>query len=288
MMDEIKFEMVEYYNSMLAYLPGLILGLVILFISGLFANAIKNKLSKVLVSRSIDPLIAKFIGRIVKAKIVVIGFSFFLKTAGLGHIAAGLIGTAGIGVFVIGFAFKNIGENFLAGFILAFNRPFNIGDLVELNGEKGNIVGLNMRDTHLKTFDGRDVFIPNANIIKNTLVNYTIDGFIRNHSTIGIDYISDIKKAIKVINDTLNALPGVLQELKSPSLAIDSLGKSSINLNAYYWMDTFDKSVNGSNVKIEIVERILSNLEHKEFYMPREIIEFKNYNNISLKKDAKE
>jgi small conductance mechanosensitive channel len=288
MMDEIKFEMVEYYNSMLAYLPGLILGLVILFISGLFANAIKNKLSKVLVSRSIDPLIAKFIGRIVKATIVVIGFSFFLKTAGFGHIAAGLIGTAGIGVFVIGFAFKNIGENFLAGFILAFNRPFNIGDLVELNGEKGNIVGLNMRDTHLKTFDGRDVFIPNANIIKNTLVNYTIDGFIRNHITIGIDYISDIKKAIKVINDTLNALPGVLQELKSPSLAIDSLGKSSINLNAYYWMDTFDKSVNGSNVKIEIVERILSNLEHKEFYMPREIIEFKNYNNISLKKDAKE
>ena len=288
MIEEMKYALVEYFYSMLDYLPGLLMGLVVLFISWLFANWIKNKLSKVLVSRSIDPLVAKFIGRILKFLIVIVGFSFFLKIGGFGDIAAGLIGTAGVGAFVLGFAFKDIGENFLAGFILAFNRPFNIGDLVELSGEKGNIVGLNMRDTHLKTFDGRDVFIPNANIIKNTLVNYTIDGFIRNHITVGIDYNSDIKEAIKIILETLHTIPGVLQEVKSPSVAVDGLGTSSINLNAYYWMDTFDKSVNGSKVKIEIVEKVLYNLENNGFYLPGDIMELKNYNNSSLQQKVEE
>jgi len=284
MLEELKFQLEAYYESALTYLPGLLIGFVILSISWILANSIKARLSKILITRSIDPLIAKFLGRLVKIVIVIIGFLLFLKFAGFGDVAAGVLGTAGLGAFVIGFAFKDIGENFLAGFILAFNRPFNIGDLVELNGEKGNIVGLNMRDTHLKTFDGRDVFIPNANIIKNTLVNYTIDGYIRNHVTFGIDYNSNVQEAIQIILETLNAIPGILKEIKAPSVAIDGLGSSTLNLNAYYWMDTFDKSVNGNKVKIEIVKNVLKNLKAKGVSTPGDIIELKNYDDSPLKK----
>ena len=80
-----------------------------------------------------------------------------------------MLAGAGISAFIIGFALKDIGENFLAGIILAFKRPFRVGDIVDINGLKGKVLTLNLRDTQIKTGDGKDVFIPNAVIIKNPL-----------------------------------------------------------------------------------------------------------------------
>lgn len=285
-MEDLKYQLETYYDSTMAYLPDLIIGIVILILSWFIANNIKGKLAKVLVDREIDSLLAKFIGRIVKVTIVIIGFLLFLRFAGFGDVAAGVLGTAGVGAFIIGFAFKDIGENFLAGFILAFNRPFMKGDLVELNGEKGSVISLNMRDTHLKTYDGRDVFVPNANIIKNTLINYTIDGFIRNHVSIRIEYDADIKKAIEEILEELNEIPGILKEVKSPSVAVDDIQHNAIILNVYYWLDTFDKEVNGSKIKIEVVDRLISKLRRNGFTLPGNVVELKNYKNLELKGHA--
>jgi small-conductance mechanosensitive channel len=100
------------------------------------------------------------------------------RFVGLTGVVSGLLAGAGISAFIIGFALKDIGENFLAGILLAFKRPFRVGDLVDIGGIRGTVLILNLRDTQIKTPDGKDVFIPNANIIKNPLVNFTIDGFI--------------------------------------------------------------------------------------------------------------
>ena len=104
---------------------------------------------------------------------------------------------------VIGFAFKDIGENFLAGVMMAFNRPFRIGDTIKSGDVEGKIVELSLRDTHIKTFDGKDVYVPNGQILKNPVYNYTIDGFLRHQFSIGIDYNSDIKKARDLIMNIL-------------------------------------------------------------------------------------
>ncbi|HAZ24509.1 MAG TPA: mechanosensitive ion channel protein MscS, partial [Algoriphagus sp.] len=102
-------------------------------------------------------------------------------------LVSGLLAGAGITAFVIGFALKDIGENFLAGILLAFKRPFKVGDTVDINGIRGVVLNLNLRDTQIKTPDGKDVFIPNATIIKNPLVNFTIDGFLRYDFIVGLD-----------------------------------------------------------------------------------------------------
>ena len=81
-----------------------------------------------------------------------------LTIIGLGGVATGLLSGAGVGAFVIGFAFKDIGENFLAGILMAFDRPFNVGDTVELGGEKGKVIALNLRNTQVKSFDGIRIF----------------------------------------------------------------------------------------------------------------------------------
>ncbi len=272
-----------YYDYLVALLPKLIIGLIILTIWWLVAKRIKTTLVRQLTKNTDDPLTIRFIGRIAFVCMILIGILFFLKVVGLGSVATGILGTAGVSAFIIGFAFKDIGEHFLGGFVLAFNRPFRVGDLVELNGQKGTVMALNIRDTHLKTFDGRDLYIPNGSIIKNTLVNYTIDGYMRHEFNLGLDYEENVEEAIKTILEVVPTVPGVLDEDRKPSVAIRDLGASSLNLTVYYWLDTFDKSVSGGKVRIEVIKSVLDALGNKGFYLPGDIVELKNYSKENLR-----
>jgi hypothetical protein len=74
-----------------------------------------------------------------------------------------------------------------------------------------------------------------------------------------------------------------LKEDKNPSVAIESLGASSININVYYWLDTFDKSVSGIKVKLEVTQKVLNALMDAGFYLPGDIVEMKNYSDSNFK-----
>src|SRR5690625_6434311 len=76
---------------------------------------------------------------------------------------------------MIGFAFKDIGENFLARFFLAFSRSFRENDLIETGGITGTVRGIHIRHTHLRTSDGCDVFVPSAQLFTKPLYNYTLE-----------------------------------------------------------------------------------------------------------------
>lgn len=283
LLDDLNERLLAYYDQFVNVLPKLIIAIVVFTIILFIANYASRKTNTRLTKRLEDPLLAKFIGRIIKITLVVIGLLIVLQIIGLGGTAAGLLGTAGMGAFVFGFAFKDIGEHFLAGIMLAFNRPFNVGDVVELDDQKGVVVTLNLRNTHIKTFDGKDIYIPNGNVIKNPLINYTIDGFLRNSIEFGIDYDDDVQKAIQIIHNVLANTEGVLQDNKKPSVHISSLGTSTLNLEIYYWIDTFDSKVPSLVLKTNLIKDILKSLNESGFYLPGEVVELKNYKKDSLR-----
>lgn len=275
-------QLLTYYESIVALMPRLGLGIILLLLFWYLARLFKRTSGRWLRKRMDDPLLATFLSRVVKVTFIIIGLLIFLQVVGLGKAAGSLLAGAGISAFVIGFAFKDIGENFLAGILMAFKRPFRIGDTIESGDIKGKIIGLSLRDTQVKTFDGKDVFIPNGMILKNPIINYTIDGFLRQEFTIGIDYGSDIRQAIKVVLGILAKVPGILQKEKAPSVLISELGSSTLNLTAYYWLDTFDGSVSALEVKNQAVEQALGALGAAGFYLPGDIMELKNYSGQPL------
>lgn len=278
-MSEFFFDVLDqlqnYYEGLVVLFPKFLIGTIVLVLMWMVSSFTRSRLRVILTKRVEDQLLVRFILRVVKSVFVIVTLLILLQLVGLGGAAAAIWGTAGVGAFIIGFAFKDIFEHFLAGFLLAFNRPFRIGDIVELDGNKGTVVTLSMRNTHIKTFDGQDVYIPNGNIIKNALKNYTIDGFMRQDFVIGLDYGSDIDKAISIILRELNSIPGILKDEKLPSVAISELGTSSLNLGVFYWLDTFDKNVNGANVKVKAVRNVLEALVREGFYLPGDTIELK-------------
>lgn len=265
--DTILLESREYFEKLIAFLPRFGMGVVVLVAGVFLAIKIGSFLSVRLARRVRDRLLADFIGRFVRSVIVLISLALSLKVMGLGGIAGSLVAGAGITAFVVGFAFKDIGENFLSGIILAFKRPFRIGDTIECSNVRGTVESLDMRTTHLKTAEGIDVYMPNSILIKNALFNHTRGGSMRNSFSIGINYRDDFDKARETIVVAIKTLEG-LSDRKKPAVTIDELASDRVTLKVYYWVDL--KNFKGDTLYLKglVMETVKKALMNKGFGMP--------------------
>lgn len=281
--NDLQASLLEYYNDFVSVLPRLVLAILAFSILFFIANRTRTIVNNRLNRRMDDPLLARFLARIAKTTIVVLAIMLVMKIVGLADVAAGIITGASVSAIVIGFAFKDIGENFLAGIMLAFNRPFRVGDTVELDGVKGKVIALDMRTSHIKSFDGKDIYIPNANVIKKPVINYTIDGFMRQEFIVGLDYGSDVDHAIEILEKTMESIEGILKEDKGPSVSIGALNSSTLDITVQYWLDTFDQKYPGKTIRTNAINKSLIALTEAGFYLPGDVIELKNYNDNEIK-----
>ena len=258
------------------------LALVTFLIFLFLARKSRTLLSRRLIKRMDDDLLANFLAGVFGSIVILVGLLVVFRIIGLTGVISGMLAGAGISAFIIGFALKDIGENFLAGIILAFKRPFRVGDIVDINGMRGQVLTLNLRDTQIKTGDGKDVFIPNGMILKNPLINYTIDGFLRYDFIIGLDYGSDYDSAVDLIKSSIIRVEGVLSGIKEPEVWVVDLAESTLNIQVTFWVDTFERSISDAVVKSKAILEVLTALEKAGFNMPARIVELKNHQGKAL------
>ena len=241
-----------FWKEFIHILPKAIIAFVIfilfLFLSGKVSNLVKNRL----VFRTKDPLLSGFISKITKWIVSIIGFVICMEILGFATLAGGIVTGAGLSAVILGFAFKNIGENFLSGLLLAFNRPFNTGDLIQVEGYSGKITSMDFRTTNIETFDGQNVFIPNSIIINNPLVNYTYESKRRIDFTIQVDYTNDLDKAKKIILNSIKKVKDVLEEPK-PLVIVDEL-TTSMSIKSFFWIDTKISESSLPEIKSNVIE----------------------------------
>ncbi|TDN81575.1 mechanosensitive ion channel-like protein [Salegentibacter sp. 24] len=279
---------VQYFK--LNYI-NLVITLLFLIAGFFIANFIKRKIKLRLIKRSPNHITATFISQITgfTLKSIIVLISLYLL--GLDNFTNKVLAGAGLLTFVIGFALKDIGENFLAGIILAFKSPFRLDDLIEINGIEGFVKDINIRETLIKTPDGKDVFLPNSIILKNPLFNYTIDGFLRYEFTVGIAYENNPTGAIEIMLETVNNVEGVLKGNYKPAITINELATNTININVKFWVDTFSSSKRSfhHSIRSQVMNKVIAALIANGFSLPASIMELKNYEtnslNLKIKKD---
>lgn len=278
------------YHDVIQYveLNFLNLGVTFLFliIGFLVANFLQRRIKLRLINKSPNHVTANFTSQIVGfiLKSIVVFSTLYLL--GLSSFTNKLLAGAGLLTFVVGFALKDIGENFLAGIILAFKSPFRLDDLVEVNGVMGHVKDISIRETLIKTPDGKDLFMPNSIILKNPLFNYTLDGFLRYEFTVGIAYENNPTEAIKLILETVNRIEGVLKDDKMPSVTIRELSTNTINITIRFWIDTFQstKRTVHNNIRSEVMNDVVAALSANDFSLPANIVELKKYDSSSTEK----
>lgn len=268
----------QFANEFIEMLPGIGLGILIIIIGLLLGTWVGNIFRRRIERKAADPLMSRFLARAIKIIFILIAIMLALKAAGLGGIATGILTAAGASAVVLGFAFKDIGENFIAGVILSFNRPFDVDDTVMIGDNFGKVKTLTFRYTKLKTFDGRDVYIPNSDVITTPVTNYTEDGFFRWDFVVGIDYDDDISGAKETILNALNHEPLVVKDAEHENFVIeDELATSTVNLKVYFWVDTKDFRRQALITKGNVVRKVKEALVADGYSMPSDIQEIKLY-----------
>ncbi len=258
----------SYYETAVRIAPKLILALVVFLLAWFIASKVQQFSGNRLQKRMRDPLLAHFIARLFKTVLIIIGILLVLRIIGLTGIAQTLLASAGISAFIIGFALKDIGENFLAGILLAFKRPFKVGDMIETNGVKGKVMELNLRDTQIKS-DGKDIFIPNALLIKNTLINYNSSGYLLQDLIIGLEYGSDYRRAIEIITELLCGMDDVANDKGSTSAVVSNLNATAVQILVRYWVKS-DLEISNGRTKSKVLIAILEALKKEGFVLKKE------------------
>lgn len=278
-MKEITTYWYEIYENLQDKWGTYVTAFVVLFLGFFMARKISEYVKKRSAKKVENKLTATFIAQFIGITFKSFSLILFLRILGFSDFTSNMLAGAGILTFILGFAFKDIGENFLAGILLAFKSPFKINDLVETLGIVGYVTDLTIRETQIKTLDGKDVFIPNGQIIKNPLFNYTIDGFLRYDFVIGLDYGSNIKNAIEAILDEVSKIEHVIHDSKKPAVTIQEFATSTVNLKVYFWINTFNSSSKTyhSGIKTEVMQNVLLRLMKDGFSLPSDIIEIKTY-----------
>ena len=217
-------------------LPLLILAGLVLVVTWVLARLVAWLARLAFRRRIPSPLLLDVLGRAFAIPVVVVGIYLILQVAGLTRLALTVLGGTGLVGLVIGFAFRDIAENFLASLLLSMRNPFRMDDLVRIGEHEGVVQNLNTRSTLLFTLDGNHIQIPNATVYKSVIVNYSSSDSRRTDFVVGIGYDNSTSEAQAVISRLLREHPAVKQD-PLPLVLVDELGASTVNLRVYFWFD---------------------------------------------------
>ena len=202
------------------------------------------------------------ISMVIRYSLVAFGIYIALSAAGFDFSKFGLIaGALGVG---IGFGLQGVVYNFIAGLILAFERPIQKGDTIEIGTLFGDVINIGVRASTIRTYDGSEVIVPNSNLISNELINWTLsDRKRRREVKVGVAYGTDPHKVMellyKVVSENENVLP-----YPKPWPLFEGFGESSLNFRILFWVN-FDS---GLTVQSEVAMNIYDALADAGIQIP--------------------
>lgn len=233
--------LLELWLDLIRSLPFFVFGLLVLALSG-GAGLLATRGARAFLGRRIRAkLLRNVLARGVGVLLFLLGFYIVLRVSGLTQLALTVVGGTGLIGLVVGIAFRDITENFLSSIFLSMQQPFETGDLVEVASVTGYVQQLNVRTTILMTLDGNLVQIPNASVYKSTIRNFTTNPNRREVFEVGIGYDDSINDAQEIARKVLAEHPAVLND-PEPAVLVDSLGRSTVNLRVYFWLNGHENS----------------------------------------------
>ncbi len=225
----------EMANTVVEAAPRIAIGVTIFIVFIIASRFVKKSFFSILSRNREHANLAHVLSRLSSVLIVVIGFLVASGVIFPSVTPADLLGLLGIGGVAIGFAFKDIFQNFLAGILILVLRTFKIGDQIEVDGIEGTVEDIEIRATIIKTYDNRRVIIPNADIFSSKVIINTAYDKRRISAIIGIGFGDDIVKAKQVILEAVNKIEGILQE-PPPYVLVTNYGGSSVDLELRFWL----------------------------------------------------
>jgi len=239
----------ELFASFVELLPQIAFALIFIVITALAAKfavmVYRKAVSRTRLRSALIEVLAKFLGIVIWVVGLLIAATIMFPDLTPGNLLAGL----GIGSIAIGFAFKDIFENFLAGVFILLREPMRIGDYMECEGVEGFVQKITLRDTYVRQSDGQLVVAPNAMLFTNPVFVVTDRSLRRVTVTCGVAYGEDVDVAREVIRHAVKSVDSV-EEDRPPQIFAEAFADSSINFEISWWTGSRPVEVRQSRDKV--------------------------------------
>lgn len=224
-------------NGLIGLLPLLVIALLVLVIFYIAARFARFGVERLVGRKASKHSLGVAMGRLAFIAVVFAGGLIAISIVAPSIGAAELFQLLGVGSVAIGFAFRDILQNFLAGILILIRQPFTEGDWIRYEDFEGIVEEISTRSTKISTFDKRLIIIPNGEIFTNAVIVMTAQPYLRREYDFGVGYDTDIDEAISTILDAVKSTKNVLSD-PAPDAGLVDLAGSSINIRARWWTDT--------------------------------------------------
>lgn len=224
------------WDSFLRAVPGLVVAVVTVLLALLVARLVKRLVRSSTRSAGMRPGLSILFSRVWSGGIIILGVLLALAIAVPSLDFAAALGALGIGGIVIGFALKDIVQNFLAGILILVNRPFRLGDQIRSGEHEGTVEDIQVRATLLRTYDNRRVVIPNSELFTNRVVVNTAYDTVRLSIDFTVPSTEDLTPIRRLILDTVRDVPEVRAD-PPPEVLVRELQDYSTLLEVRFWVD---------------------------------------------------
>ncbi len=256
----------SWVDGFVKLLPNMVVAIIIVVIFYILGKLFRSLIYKASKKRDRENL-GSMLGGLVRyttiAAGIMLGITTILPSVKPGDLVAGL----GVSSVAIGFAFKDILQNWLAGLLILIRQPFEIDDQIVVSDFEGTVEKIETRATIIKTYDGKRIVIPNNQIYTNAVKVNTAYETIRSQYDIGVGYGDDMDEAIEVLKEALKGIEGVEEEKGIDVLPWD-LAASWVTLRVRWWT----KSDRSTVVKTmtRVIPAIKKSLDAAKIDMPYE------------------
>lgn len=253
--------------AILEKLPILGIGLLILVLTWIAARVI-NAISRRMMSRSglRESLVALFC-KLINIGVWIAGILVAAMTVFPSFTPGQIITTLGLSSIAIGFAFKDIFENFIAGILVLAREPFRLGDFISCNGIEGTVEHITIRDTHIRQPNANRVVLPNAMLFKNPVTVFTDEKIRRVTIAAGIGYGEDIARAREIIEAAVRTVSSVNQD-KPVQIFAREFGASSVDFEVTWWTGTAGEPANIRASRDQVIEAVKKALDEAGIEIP--------------------
>ena len=253
-------------DAFFVLLPKLILAIVV-FVLFWFVGTIVNRLVGYFSRRYQRARnLSLVLGRIAHAIVIILGLLISLTIVAPTFHTTDLIKVLGIGTVAIGFAFRDILQNFLAGILLLLHEPFRIEDEIKVDDFEGTVEAIETRATVIRTFDARRIVIPNTDLFTKAVTVNTAYQQRRSEYIVGIGYGDDIDAARRLILETVKSVEGVLENPAPEALTVD-LADFDVKIRVLYWTQP-PRWANLIRVQDSVVKAIKTKLSEAGIDLP--------------------
>src|ERR687886_2817687 len=223
-------------NGLIIMLPNMVLAVIVFAIFYFAARSIKSMVRRLTRRHRQARSLGLVLGRLSQGLIVLVGLFIALSIVIPSFKAGDLVQLLGISGVAIGFAFRDILQNFLAGILILLTEPFQIDDQIVFKNVEGTVENIQTRATTIRTYDGRRVVIPNSELFTNSVTVNTAWDNRRVQYDVGIGYGDDIDRAKQLIMEAIANLDVVLKE-PAPDVLVMELAGSSVNIRVRWWIN---------------------------------------------------